>query len=118
MALTHSQRKIEKRNARRRRIRAKVVGTSARPRLSVYKSNTGIYAQIVDDSKGLTLVASAPTAGKSKSKLEKAKEIGTLLAKAAQAKGISTVVFDRGGFLYSGRIKAFAESARAGGLIF
>lgn len=118
MAKTHSQKKIEKRAARHRRIRAKIVGSADRPRLSVYKSNTGIYAQLIDDAKGLTLIASSSTGLSVKSKLEKAKEVGTLLAKAAKAKGISKVVFDRGGFLYSGRIKAFAESARESGLIF
>lgn len=118
MAKSFSQLKVEKREARHRRIRRKVTGTSERPRLSVYKSNTGIYAQIIDDTKGVTLVASSSLPLKKKSKLEKVKEIGALLAKAAKAKGITTVVFDRGGFLYSGRIRAFADSAREAGLIF
>jgi large subunit ribosomal protein L18 len=118
MAKTHSQKKVEMRAARHRRIRARITGSADRPRLSVFKSNTGMYAQIIDDARGVTLMASSTAGLKTKSKLEKAREIGALLAKAAQAKGITKVVFDRGGFLYSGRIKAFADSARESGLIF
>lgn len=118
MAKSITQIKVEKRIARHRRVRSKIIGTSERPRLSVYKSNTGIYAQIIDDSKGVTVVASSSLPLKKKSKTDKVKEVGELIAKAAIAKGITKVVFDRGGFLYSGRIKAFADSARAAGLIF
>lgn len=113
-----TQRKVAKREMRHRRIRAKISGSDTRPRLSVYKSNTGIYAQIIDDQKGLTLVAASSQKSKAKSKLEHAKEVGVSIAKAAKAKGIDKVVFDRGGFLYSGRIKVFADSAREAGLIF
>lgn len=118
MAKSLTQIKTEKREARHRRIRSKIVGSAERPRLSVYKSNTGIYAQLIDDAKNVTIVAASSLGLGKKTKLEKVKEVGTAIAKAAKAKGITKVVFDRGGFLYSGRIKAFADSAREGGLIF
>ncbi len=110
------------RERRRRRIRKKVKGTEQRPRLSVFRSNRHIYAQVIDDSRGHTL-ASASTmekglelAGMKKS--EQAREIGRLIAERARAAGVDSVVFDRGGNLYHGRVKSLAEGAREGGLKF
>ena len=102
---------------RHARIRARVVGTAARPRLSVYRSNTEVYAQIIDDSAGTTIVA-ADSRVQSGTKQEKATAVGTALAQAATAAGITSVVFDRGGFQYHGTIKAVAEAARGAGLEF
>lgn len=107
---------------RHRRVRAKVYGTSKVPRLSVFKSNKHIFAQIIDDTAGKTMVSSV-IKSKSKSELkgkktEAAKTIGQMLAKKAVEKGIKQVVFDRGGFKYHGRVRAFAEGAREGGLKF
>jgi large subunit ribosomal protein L18 len=102
------------------RIRKKMQGTSERPRLSVYRSTAHIYAQIVDDLKGETLVAASTVEVKSKTggNLASAKEIGKQVAEKAKAKGISKVVFDRGGYLYHGRIRALADAAREAGLKF
>ena len=110
------------------RIRKKMAGTAERPRLNVYRSVGHIYAQVIDDTKGATLVAAASTEkGKGMKKGEKrptggnvasAKEVGKLIAERATEKGIKKVVFDRGGYLYHGRIKALAEAARAAGLEF
>jgi len=105
------------RDRRRKRIRAKVSGTSERPRLSVYKSNAYMYAQVIDDTKGLTLVAASSMDVKG-NKTEAAAKVGTELAKLAKAKGITKVVFDRGGFIYTGRVRALADAAREGGLEF
>lgn len=104
------------------RIRRKVQGTAARPRLSVFRSLNHIYAQVIDDLGAVTLV-SASTNEKAGGKAAggnaaKAKEIGKVIAERAQAKGITQVVFDRGGYLYHGRVKALAEAARAAGLKF
>lgn len=107
--------KIERRH---RRIRAKVAGTTEQPRLSIFRSNKNIYAQIIDDSVSKTLVAFSSDKAKSKKFLEKSKEVGIQIAKLAIEKGISKVVFDRGGFLYTGRVKALADGAREGGLKF
>jgi len=106
-----------------KRIRAKVLGTPERPRLNVYRSLNHIYAQVVDDLNGVTLVAAATTTKKGEGKrtggnVASAKAIGKLVAERAQAKGIDKVVFDRGGYLYHGRIKALAEAAREAGLKF
>ena len=103
---------------RRRRVRAKVSGTAERPRISVFRSNRGISAQLVDDIAGHTLAAVAWTEAplRDKSPLEQATEAGKLLAERAQAAGVSTAVFDRGGYQYHGRVKAFAEGVREGGL--
>jgi len=100
-------------------IRKKVSGTTARPRLSVFKSNTGIYAQVIDDIKGVT-VASASTVelGKKAVNIENSKNVGKKIAEKAIASGIQEIVFDRNGYLYHGNIKAFAEGAREGGLKF
>ena len=112
------------RERRHVRVRKHVVGTSGRPRLNVFKSLTGIYAQIVDDNEGNTLI-SASTIDKElreqvkgMKKIEQAKAIGKAVAERAVSKGILSVVFDRGGFRYVGRIKALAEGAREGGLQF
>lgn len=110
--------KIEQRARRHRRIRAKVSGTKERPRLAIFKSLNYIYAQLIDDAKGTTLAASSDMGIKGKTKTERARLAGEVLAKNANGKGISAVVFDRGGFIYTGRVRAFAEGARAGGLVF
>jgi len=114
--------KNETRKRRHRRVRGSVSGTAARPRLNVYKSLSHIYAQIIDDTTGTTLCsASTITKGVELSKLSKqdaAKAIGKEVAARAKKAGISTVVFDRGGYLYTGRVKALADGAREGGLVF
>jgi large subunit ribosomal protein L18 len=105
---------------RHRRVRGKVSGTAERPRLAVFRSNLGISAQLVDDLGGKTVAAATwQQLQKFKgSKTEQAKEVGKLLATNAKQAGVETVVFDRGGYLYHGRVKALAESAREGGLKF
>ncbi len=114
----------EKRKIRHLRIRKKILGTPERPRLSVYKSLRYIYAQIIDDTKGHTLVSASSLEKELRSQLkstdniEAAQLIGKTIAKRALEKGIKKVVFDRGGFLYHGKIKALADSARAEGLEF
>lgn len=109
------------RERRHRRIRGKVAGTAERPRLAVFRSNKGIFAQLVDDETGKTL-AGASWLGLPKSfkgtKVEQAAEVGKLVAAAAKKAGVETVVFDRGGYLYHGRVKALADGAREGGLKF
>ena len=102
------------------RIREKLAGTSERPRLNVYRSLSHIYAQVVDDQKGETLVSASSLALKLKSggNVAAAKEIGKAVAEKAVAKGIKQVVFDRGGYLYHGRVKALADAAREAGLEF
>jgi large subunit ribosomal protein L18 len=114
-------------NATRRfvhvRIRKKVQGTAERPRLNVYRSVNHIYVQLIDDLAGKTLIAASSAVGKKGQRkaggnLAAAKEIGKAIAEKAKAKGISKVVFDRGGYLYHGRVKALADAAREGGLQF
>ena len=102
------------------RIRAKIQGTAERPRLNVYRSLNHIYAQVIDDTKGATLVSASTVAVKAKTggNVMAAKEVGKLVAERAQEKGIKKVVFDRGGYLYHGRIKALADAAREAGLEF
>jgi large subunit ribosomal protein L18 len=100
-------------------IRAKISGTADKPRLSVFRSNTGIYAQVIDDVKGHTLVAaSSQELGLANGNVDNAKQVGAKIAEKAIAAGVSTVVFDRNGYLYHGRVKAVAEGAREGGLKF
>lgn len=112
------QNKTAQRERRHGRIRARVIGTADRPRLAVFKSNTAIYAQIIDDAKSVT-VASATTKGiKGTDGFDVAKKAGAAVAKAAMEKGIKAVVFDRGGFKYTGRIQALADGAREAGLTF
>ena len=110
------------RKRRHARVRKTVSGTVERPRLNVYRSNSHIYAQLIDDASGVT-VASASTVDKelnldATGNVEAAKKVGELIAKRAQDKGFKSVVFDRGGYLYHGRVKALAESAREAGLEF
>jgi large subunit ribosomal protein L18 len=108
----------ERRERRHRRVRAVVSGTAKRPRLSIYKSNTRVVAQLIDDEKGVTLAAVSSRAEKAKTPRERAEMAARTLAKLAESKGIKQVVFDRGGFQYLGTIKAFADSARQAGLEF
>ena len=103
----------------KRSIRAKISGTADKPRLSVFRSNTGIYAQIIDDVKGHTLAAaSSQELGLANGNVDNAKQVGAKIAEKALVAGVSTVVFDRNGYLYHGRVKAVAEGAREGGLKF
>jgi large subunit ribosomal protein L18 len=105
---------------RRRRVRAKVRGSAERPRLSVFRSNRGVRAQLVDDDRGHTLAAVAWTEDELKSlpRMEQAKRAGELLAERAKKAGVETCVFDRGGYRFHGKVKALAEGAREGGLRF
>ena len=106
---------------RHKRVRGKVSGTPERPRLNVFRSGTNIYAQIIDDTKGVTLVSASSLEKGFEgpgSNCEAAKKVGNAIAERAKAKGIEAVVFDRGGYLYHGRVKALAEGAREGGLQF
>ena len=118
--ITKTDRKAE-RLRRHKRVRRKISGTAECPRLCVYRSNTNIYVQVIDDEKQVTLV-SASTLDKEvktkKANKEAAKELGTLIAKKAASKKITTVVFDRGGYIYHGVVKELAEAAREGGLKF
>ena len=104
----------------RKSIRSKISGTKERPRISIFKSNKGVYAQIIDDTSGNTIVSCSSVEIKKfwKIKIESSKEVGVKLAAKAKKKGIKEVLFDRGGYLYHGKIKSFAEGAREGGLIF
>ncbi|MBS1884608.1 MAG: 50S ribosomal protein L18 [Actinobacteria bacterium] len=110
----------QRRLRRRRRVRARVSGTAERPRLSVYRSNKGIFAQLIDDRAGHTLAAVnwIEPELKSLGASDQAKKAGELLAERAKAAGVETCVFDRGGYQYHGRVKALAEGAREGGLKF
>ncbi|MDO8572901.1 MAG: 50S ribosomal protein L18 [bacterium] len=110
--------KTAKRDRRRKRIRAKISGTLTLPRLSVFRSNKFIYAQLIDDEKSKTLMSASDHSVKGKTKMERAKKTGTTLAEEAKKKHITKVVFDRGGFSYAGRVRALAEGAREGGLVF
>lgn len=112
--------KAEVRQRVHRRIRSRVAGTAARPRLTVFRSVNHIYAQVIDDQRGRTVASASSVQVKSSNggNLAGAKEIGKLIAARAQEKGIKQVVFDRGGFLYHGRVKALADAAREGGLEF
>jgi large subunit ribosomal protein L18 len=112
--------KPQARLRRRRRVRAKVRGTAERPRLSVFRSNRGIQAQLIDDVAGHTLAAVNWTEGdlKELKTMDQAKRAGELLAERAKAAGVGSVVFDRGGYRYHGRVKALADGAREGGLSF
>ena len=114
------QTKPQQRLRRRRRVRARVRGSAARPRLSVFRSNRGMFAQLIDDDKGHTIVAVSwiePELKKLKPG-EQAKKAGELLASRAKEAGVTTCVFDRGGYRYHGRVQALAEGAREGGLEF
>ena len=111
--------KIARRNKIKARIRSKVSGTAERPRLTVFRSNKQIYAQVVDDKQGKTIASASSLAIENKgTKCEIAAEVGKALASAVVAKGISEVVFDRNGYLYHGRVKQLADAAREAGLKF
>ena len=112
--------KPTKRLKRRRRVRAKVRGTAERPRLSVFRSNKGLFAQLIDDVDGRTVAAVNWTEPEFRSlaSMEQAKAVGQALAKRAKEAGVESCVFDRGGYQYHGRVKALAEGARSGGLNF
>jgi len=114
--LTKRQRRLK----RRRRVRARVSGTAERPRLSVYRSNRGVFAQLIDDSKGYTVAAVnwIEPELRQLTATEQATKAGELLAERAKAAGVETCVFDRGGYQYHGRVKALADGAREGGLAF
>jgi len=115
--------KVERRLIRHRRVRQRVIGTPQRPRLAVFRSAQHIYVQVIDDAAGRTLAAAssresipAPTEGKAK--VGKSFSVGKLIAERAKGAGVTKVCFDRGGYLYHGRVKALAEGARSGGLEF
>jgi large subunit ribosomal protein L18 len=113
--------KLQRRHRIKRSIRKNVFGSGERPRLSVYRSNAQIYAQVIDDNKGETLLSCGSLKNKDAQKIgkvEQAKLVGKELAEKASAAGIKEVVFDRNGYLYHGRVKSFADSAREGGLKF
>jgi large subunit ribosomal protein L18 len=110
----------QKRKRRHRRVRGKVHGSAARPRLCVFRSSKGIYAQVIDDDAGVTLVSASTLqlGGAGGTKSEKAAEVGKLVAQRAREAGVASVTFDRGGYLYHGRVRALADGAREGGLEF
>lgn len=110
--------KTEKRIRLKQKIRAKVSGTTERPRLSVFRSNKFIYAQLIDDTKGVTLAAASDVTTKKGTKTERASIVGATIAEAGKAKKIKKVVFDRSGFKYTGRVKLLADAARKAGLDF
>ena len=115
--------KINRRNRIKKRIRKVIIGTNKKPRLSVFRSNKEIYSQIIDDSNGETMISASSrdkliTDIKNSNKVLIAENVGKLLAEKALKKGIKDVVFDRGGYLYHGRVKSLAEGARSGGLNF
>ena len=125
MPRTKFRRTLTNRQRRHVRVRAKVSGTPQRPRLNVFRSSAHIYAQVIDDTLGHTLVAASDLegdvrerAGEGAAKTARAKAVGEVIAERAKAAGIDSVVFDRGGFLYHGRVRAVAEGAREGGLLF
>lgn len=120
--MSTTSKKVLRRQKIRYKTRKKISGTKERPRISVFRSNKCIYAQLIDDVQGHTLVSASskePTlAGESGTRVESSKKVGKLLAERAKALGIDNVVFDRSGYLYHGRVKALAEGAREGGLLF
>ncbi len=110
--------KFQTKSRRAARVRSRMTGTASKPRLSVYRSNTAIYAQAIDDLAGVTLCATSDLKAKKGTKTELAQETGKTIAKMLLEKGVKECVFDRGGNLYHGRIKALAEAAREAGLLF
>jgi len=110
--------KEQQRKRRHQKIRTKISGTKKRPRLAIFRSNTAIYAQLINDEKGEVLASSSSLKTKKGKGMETAKQVGLELAKLAKGKKVSTCVFDRGGYLYHGQVKALAEGAREGGLQF
>jgi len=115
-----AKQKEDRRLRIKKRIRKKISGNESRPRLSVFRSNSAIYAQIIDDTKGITLASatSREIADRKSVNLELAGQVGKLIAQKAAEKGISAVTFDRNGYLYHGKVKSFADGAREGGLQF
>ena len=117
-----TNKKLDRRTKIRYRIRKKIQGTAEQPRLSVFRSNKSIYAQLINDLEGNTIAAASsdavPTGDKKLTKTEQAREVGKLIAERAKEAGIAKIVFDRGGYLYHGRVKSLAEGAREGGLKF
>lgn len=116
--MNNAQNKAQKRARRHAKVRSKISGTETKPRLSVFRSNKSIYAQLIDDVSGVTLASASDVKETKGTNIERAAAVGTALATAAKAKKITTVVFDRGGYLFAGRVKALAEAAREGGLQF
>jgi large subunit ribosomal protein L18 len=111
--------KLDRRQRIKARIRKKISGTAQKPRMSIFRSNAQIYVQLIDDEMGKTLVSASSLGMKEKmTKKEQAAKVGALIAQAAKEAGISEVVFDRGGYLYHGRVKQLADAAREGGLKF
>lgn len=110
--------KVQNHLRRAARVRARIEGTASKPRLSVFRSNSHIHAQVIDDVNGVTLCAAHDMAITSGTKTEKAIAVGTAIAEAMKAKNITTCIFDRGGNLYHGRVKALADAARAAGIAF
>jgi large subunit ribosomal protein L18 len=110
--------KIERRIKIKYRVRNKISGTAERPRMSVFRSNKQIYVQIIDDENGKTLASASSLGMEAMPKVEQATKVGALIAQKAQEAGVTTVVFDRNGYLYHGRVKAVADAAREGGLKF
>jgi large subunit ribosomal protein L18 len=118
MSLLTPTNKKALRERRHRRIRAKVKGTAEKPRLTVFRSNKYLYAQLIDDDANATLASATSLDVKGKTMMEHAKIVGTQIAKAGVAKGVKKVVFDRSGFTFTGRIRALADAAKEGGLEF
>jgi large subunit ribosomal protein L18 len=116
MSATTIAKKINRRTRIKKGIRKRVLGTAERPRLSVFRSNKSIYAQIINDEQGVTLASACLKEGTRN--VENSKQVGKMLAERALAKGIQSVTFDRNGYLYHGNVKALAEGAREGGLVF
>lgn len=110
--------KRENRIRRHVKVRAKIQGTADIPRLSIFKSNKGIFVQVINDEKGETLVSLSSVASKKKNNVNTAKETGLEIAKLIQKVGIKKIVFDRGGYIYTGKVKAFADAVREGGVNF
>lgn len=112
------QKKTEKRNRLKAKIRSQISGTESMPRLSVFRSNMHMYAQVIDDTKGHTIASASDIKDTKGTKAERAVRVGKAVAEAAKSAGVSKVVFDRNGFKYTGRIKMVADAAREGGLVF
>jgi large subunit ribosomal protein L18 len=116
--MNNSEYTTMKRKRRHAKVRAKISGTESRPRLAVFRSNKNIYAQVIDDVKAITLAQANDLKETRGTKQERAAIVGKAVAEAAKAQGVTTVVFDRAGYLFTGRVKAVAEAARAAGLNF
>ena len=116
--MSTTSQKVMKRTRRHARIRSKISGTATCPRLAIYRSNRFIYAQLINDESGVTLVGTDTRKAKGKTAGERAKEVGQMIAAEAKKKGIERVVFDRGGFRYQGAVVELAEGAREAGLVF